>query len=43
MLATHMDGGKVNTHHREPGERLAISLPAVPVRSLAAYAVEPGS
>jgi hypothetical protein len=26
---------------REPGERLAISLPAVPVRSLAAYALEP--
>jgi hypothetical protein len=29
--------------HREPGERLAISLPAVPVRSLAAYAMEPAS
>jgi hypothetical protein len=27
--------------HREPGERLAISLPAVPVRPLAAYALEP--
>jgi transposase len=27
--------------HREPGERLAISLPAVPVRPLAAYAMEP--
>jgi transposase len=27
--------------HREPGERLAISLPLVPVRSLAAYALEP--
>ena len=27
--------------HREPGERLAIALPAVPVRSLAAYALEP--
>ena len=27
--------------HREPGERLAIALPAVPVRPLAAYALEP--
>ena len=27
--------------HREPGERLAISLPLVPVRPLAAYALEP--
>ena len=27
--------------HREPGERLAITLPAVPVRPLAAYALEP--
>ena len=26
--------------HREPGERLAIPLPAVPVRPLAAYALE---
>jgi len=26
---------------REPGERLAIALPAVPVRPLAAYALEP--
>jgi transposase len=26
--------------HREPGERLTVSLPAVPVRSLAAYAAE---
>ena len=29
--------------HREPGERLAIALPAVPVRPLAAYALEPAS
>jgi transposase len=29
--------------HAEPGERLAIELPAVPVRPLAAYALEPGS
>ena len=29
--------------HREPGERLVIGLPAVPVRSLAAYALEPAS
>jgi hypothetical protein len=29
--------------HREPGERLTVSLPAVPVRSLAAYALEPAS
>ena len=28
---------------REPGERLAIALPSVPVRSLAAYALEPAS
>ena len=28
---------------REPGRRLAIELPAVPVRSLAAYALEPVS
>ncbi len=28
-------------HHREAGERLAVSLPAVPVRPLAAYALEP--
>jgi len=27
--------------HRAPGERLAIALPVVPVRSLAAYALEP--
>jgi len=27
--------------HAEPGERLAIAVPAVPVRPLAAYAVEP--
>ena len=27
--------------HREPGEQLTVSLPAVPVRSLAAYALEP--
>ena len=27
--------------HRDPGERLAVSLPAVPVRPLAAYALEP--
>ena len=27
--------------YREPGEHLAIGLPAVPVRSLAAYALEP--
>jgi len=27
--------------HREPGEHLVIGLPAVPVRSLAAYALEP--
>lgn len=30
-------------HHRAPGERLAISLPAVPVRPLAAYATENAS
>lgn len=29
--------------HREPGERLAIPLPLVPVRPLAAYALEPAS
>lgn len=29
--------------HREPGERLAIVLPEVPVRPLAAYAMEPAS
>lgn len=29
--------------HREPGERLAVSLPAVPVRPLAAYATEAAS
>jgi transposase len=29
--------------HREPGEHLVIGLPAVPVRSLAAYALEPAS
>lgn len=29
--------------HREPGERLVIPLPAVPVRPLAAYALEPAS
>jgi transposase len=27
--------------HREPGERLVVPLPAVPVRPLAAYALEP--
>lgn len=30
-------------HHREPGERLAVLLPLVPVRPLAAYALEPAS
>jgi hypothetical protein len=29
--------------HREPGEDLVIALPAAPVRSLAAYALEPAS
>jgi len=29
--------------HADPGERLAIALPAVPVRPLAAYALEPAS
>lgn len=29
--------------HREPGERLAVRLPAVPVRPLAAYAAETAS
>ncbi len=29
-------------HHREPGAPLPIELPAVPVRPLGAYAVEPG-
>ena len=29
--------------HADPGERLAIALPAVPVRPLAAYAMEPAS
>jgi hypothetical protein len=27
--------------HRDPGAHLVIPLPAVPVRSLAAYALEP--
>jgi len=30
-------------HHREPGEPLVVPLPAVPVRPLAAYALEPAS
>ena len=30
-------------HHAAPGERLTIRLPAVPVRPLAAYALEPAS
>jgi len=30
-------------HHRAPGERLAVPLPVVPVRPLAAYALEPAS
>jgi transposase len=30
-------------HQRPPGERLALELPAVPVRPLAAYAAEAGS
>ncbi len=30
-------------HHRAPGERLAVPLPVVPVRPLAAYATEPAS
>ena len=29
--------------HREPGAQLVVPLPAVPVRSLAAYALEPAS
>ena len=38
-----MPAGAGVPHHRAPGERLAISLPAVPVRPLAAYAAEAAS